>query len=52
MNPSKATSSRDPVEELHHIYDLGQPAPDPTCYLASTSRTEAATAPARDSYDR
>src|ERR1700731_3898641 len=24
--------SRDPVEEFHHIYDLGQPAPDPTCY--------------------
>ena len=37
--------SRDPKEEFHHIYDLGQLAPDPTCYLASTSRTEAATAP-------
>jgi len=37
--------SRDPHEEFHHIYDLGQPAPDPTCYLASTTRTEAATAP-------
>jgi diapolycopene oxygenase len=37
--------SRDPEEEFHYIYDLGQPAPDPTCYLASTSRTEAATAP-------
>jgi phytoene desaturase len=37
--------SRDPHEEFHHIYDLGQPAPDPTCYLASTSRTESATAP-------
>jgi diapolycopene oxygenase len=37
--------SRDPQEEFHHIYDLGQPAPDPTCYLASTTRTEAATAP-------
>ena len=37
--------SRDPKEEFHHIYDLGQPAPDPTCYLASTTRTEAATAP-------
>jgi diapolycopene oxygenase len=37
--------SRDPEEEFHHIYDLGQPAPDPTCYLASTTRTEAATAP-------
>jgi len=37
--------SRDPEEEFHHIYDLGQPAPDPTCYLASTTRTESATAP-------
>ncbi len=37
--------SRDPHEEFHHIYDLGEPAPDPTCYLASTSRTEPATAP-------
>ena len=37
--------SRDPHEEFHHIYDLGEPAPDPTCYLASTTRTEAATAP-------
>ncbi len=38
--------SRDPHEEFHHIYDLGEPAPDPTCYLASTTRTEPATAPA------
>ena len=38
--------SRDPREEFHHIYDLGEPAPDPTCYLASTTRTEPATAPA------
>jgi len=37
--------SRDPAEEFHRIYDLGQPAPDPTCYLASTARTEAGTAP-------
>ncbi len=37
--------SRDPQEEFHHIYDLGEPAPDPTCYLASTSQTEPATAP-------
>ena len=37
--------SRDPQEEFHAIYDLGQPAPDPTCYLASTTRTEAGTAP-------
>lgn len=38
--------SRDPHEEFHHIYDLGELAPDPTCYLASTSQTEPATAPA------
>ena len=38
--------SRDPHEEFKHIYDLGEPAPDPTCYLASTSGTEPATAPA------
>jgi phytoene desaturase len=38
--------SRDAHEEFHHIYDLGEPAPDPTCYLASTSGTEPATAPA------
>jgi diapolycopene oxygenase len=37
--------SRDAKEEFHHIYDLGKPAPDPTCYLASTTRTESATAP-------
>jgi diapolycopene oxygenase len=38
--------SRDAHEEFHHIYDLGEPAPDPTCYLASTAQTEPATAPA------
>jgi diapolycopene oxygenase len=37
--------SRDPHEEFDHIYHKGEPAPDPTCYLASTSRTEPATAP-------
>ena len=37
--------SRDPKEEFRYIYELGVPAPDPTCYLASTARTEAATAP-------
>jgi len=37
--------SRDPHEEFHHIYDLGEPAPDPTCYLASTTGTESETAP-------
>ncbi len=38
--------SRDPHEEFNAIYTLGLPAPDPTCYIASTSRTEPATAPA------
>jgi diapolycopene oxygenase len=33
--------SRDPEEEFRYIYELGQVAPDPTCYLASTARTEA-----------
>ncbi len=37
--------SRDPHEEFNAIYTLGIPAPDPTCYIASTSRTEPGTAP-------
>jgi phytoene desaturase len=38
--------SRDPHEEFHAIYELGEPAPDPTCYLAATAGTDPATAPA------
>jgi diapolycopene oxygenase len=38
--------SRDPHEEFHAIYDLGEPAPDPTCYLAATAATDPASAPA------
>jgi len=38
--------SRDPDEEFHAIYDLGIPAPDPTCYLACTARTDPNSAPA------
>ncbi len=38
--------SRDPHEEFDYIYNKGEPAPDPTCYLASTTRTEPGTAPA------
>jgi diapolycopene oxygenase len=38
--------SRDPEEEFHHIYGLGEPAPDPTCYLACTAATDPASAPA------
>ena len=37
--------SRDPHEEFESIYRKGEPAPDPTCYLASTARTEPETAP-------
>jgi diapolycopene oxygenase len=37
--------SRDPHEEFHHIYKLGEPAPDPTCYLACTAATDPASAP-------
>lgn len=38
--------SRDPREEFDWIYKRGEPAPDPTCYLAATSGSEPATAPA------
>ncbi len=37
--------SRDPHEEFDWIYNKGEPAPDPTCYLAATSCTEPETAP-------
>jgi phytoene desaturase len=37
--------SRDPEEEFHAIYHLGEPAPDPTCYLACTSFSDPKTAP-------
>ena len=37
--------SRDPHEEFEWIYKKGEPAPDPTCYLAATACTESATAP-------
>ncbi|MBM3846547.1 MAG: phytoene desaturase, partial [Verrucomicrobia bacterium] len=38
--------SRDPKEEFDYIYGKGEPAPDPTCYLAATTCSEPATAPA------
>jgi diapolycopene oxygenase len=38
--------SRDPEEEFDWIYRRGEPAPDPTCYLAAPARTEPETAPA------
>ena len=37
--------SRDPHEEFDFIYRKGEPAPDPTCYLAATTGTEPGTAP-------
>lgn len=37
--------SRDPHEEFDFIYNRGEPAPDPTCYLAAPARTESAVAP-------
>jgi diapolycopene oxygenase len=37
--------SRDPEEEFDFIYGKGEPAPDPTCYIAAPSRTEPAVAP-------
>ena len=37
--------SRDPEEEFDYIYNKGEPAPDPTCYVAAPSRTEPDVAP-------
>ena len=37
--------SRDPEEEFDWIYRRGEPAPDPTAYLAATGRTEPGVAP-------
>ncbi len=37
--------SRDPEEEFHHIYKLGEPAPDPTAYVCAPALTEPAVAP-------
>ena len=37
--------SADPHAEFDQIYRRGEPASDPTCYLASTARTEPETAP-------
>ncbi|HVT37418.1 MAG TPA: phytoene desaturase family protein [Gemmatimonadaceae bacterium] len=38
--------SEAPREEFEWIYDRGEPAPDPSCYLAATTCTEPGTAPA------
>jgi len=37
--------SRDPHEEFDYIYRKGEPAPDPTCYLAAPAATEPGVAP-------
>lgn len=37
--------SRDPEEEFDAIYGKGEPAPDPTCYIAAPARTEPGVAP-------
>jgi phytoene desaturase len=37
--------SRDPEEEFDFIYKRGEPAPDPTCYIAAPARTEPGVAP-------
>jgi diapolycopene oxygenase len=37
--------SHNPEEEFEAIYGEGEPAKDPTCYLAATARTEPGTAP-------
>ncbi len=37
--------SRDPDEEFHAIYEEGEPAPDPTCYVCAPAVTEPAVAP-------
>jgi phytoene desaturase len=37
--------SADPEEEFDWIYRKGEPAPDPTCYIAAPARTEPEVAP-------
>jgi phytoene desaturase len=37
--------SHDPEEEFHHIYGRGEPAPDPTCYIAAPAGTDPSVAP-------
>lgn len=37
--------SRDPEEEFDWIYRKGEPAPDPTCYLAAPAATDPSVAP-------
>ncbi|HZH28877.1 MAG TPA: phytoene desaturase family protein [Azospirillaceae bacterium] len=39
--------SRDPAEEFEWIYAKGEPAPDPTCYIAAPAATDPGVAPDR-----
>jgi phytoene desaturase len=45
MAPHDFVFSRDPEEEFDYIYRRGEPAPDPTCYIAAPARTEPGVAP-------
>ena len=38
--------SKDPKEEFAWIYEKGQPAPDPSCYIAAPAQTDDSVAPA------
>lgn len=45
LNHHDFVFSRDPVEEFDFIYNKGEPAPDPTAYLAAPSSTDPSVAP-------
>ncbi|MGU3539222.1 phytoene desaturase family protein [Methylobacterium sp. A54F] len=45
LNHHDFVFSRDPEEEFDYIYNKGEPAPDPTAYLAAPSSTDPSVAP-------
>ncbi|KQT78698.1 phytoene desaturase family protein [Methylobacterium sp. Leaf466] len=45
LNHHDFVFSRDPEEEFDYIYHKGEPAPDPTAYLAAPSSTDPSVAP-------
>ena len=45
LNHHDFVFSRDPEEEFDFIYNKGEPAPDPTAYLAAPSSTDPSVAP-------
>lgn len=45
LNHHDFVFSRDPEEEFDYIYRKGEPAPDPTAYLAAPSSTDPSVAP-------